>query len=205
MRKIRNNILQKCYKQLTMKNIEINTQKSILNLYMNEYQPQRNHQSDLRWLYKTQNVYEQKLQKTHDKKLNNLKREKEETIKNKSHNMKTRKKQTKNDNNNVVNLANVHLNVELLNVLGKGLKFVPTPQTINVIEFISNTEKGLSEAPTLTKQTAINEILTFVNTWKKPKKNNLTKAERSIINKVKKQTNVMFIPADKGGKVVVIN
>ena len=126
-------------------------------------------------------------------------------MKNKSHNMKTCKKQAENDNNNVVNLTNVHLNIELLNVLGKGLKFVPTPQTINIVEFISNTEKGLSEAPTLAKQTAIKEISTFVNTWKKPKKNNLTKAERSIISKVKKQTNVMFIPADKGGKVVVIN
>ena len=50
---------------------------------MNEYQPQRNHQSDLQWIYKTQNVYEQKNYKRHTIKNLTILKEKKKAAKKK--------------------------------------------------------------------------------------------------------------------------
>ncbi|CAF5155026.1 unnamed protein product, partial [Rotaria sp. Silwood1] len=143
--------------------------------YLKSEQPHRNHQQDLTWMNKNINYIKRRLKRKHDEKLKILTKSTHEN-KNKNN------RQTWNDANatryvnninniesTVVNRSNKTFSQQQLNVLEKGLKFIPTPKTINLVDIIANTEKSLSLSPKLIKQTAILEISTFVATWKKPK------------------------------------
>jgi hypothetical protein len=208
MIKLRNNTLQWRYKQLRLNNIEINTEKSILSSYMKDIEPNRNHQLDLQWMNKKEKREREIMQRTHKKKLNNLiekPQQKQKHSKNNNKNINKNENHETTKESNVVNISNVNLTEQQVEILEKGLKFVPTPNTINPIEYITNTEQALFTTPTLIKKAAISEITTFVRTWKKPKIDNLTKTERKMLNEIKNINNIMVIQADKGGKVVIIN
>lgn len=66
------------------------------------------------------------------------------------------------------------LSDDQLQILSKGLKFVTTP------------------------------INTFVTKWKKPTKQNISKQEHKILKELKQNENIIVVPADKGGKTVVM-
>ncbi|CAF3054328.1 unnamed protein product [Rotaria sp. Silwood2] len=51
------------------------------------------------------------------------------------------------DTSNVINVSNYNLTQDQKFLLSKGLKFIPTPQQINVILLITNTESALSPTP----------------------------------------------------------
>ncbi len=85
-------------------------------------------------------------------------------------------------------------------MLSKGLKFVPTVKSINVVDVITNTEHALSSASRLPKQLAINEISTFIQRWKKPKRDNLSREERTASNELKDMRDIVIVQADKGGR-----
>ncbi|CAF3924984.1 unnamed protein product, partial [Rotaria sordida] len=109
------------------------------------------------------------------------------------------------DTSNVVNESNVVLSDECLNVLSKGLKFIPTPLYINTVEVISNVEKSLSYVPLPFKRSAIAEISTFMLKWKKSQKSNMTKKELESLHELRRNNDIVIVPADKGGKIVVMN
>lgn len=52
MKTIKNNMLEWRYKQKRYITNEITTQEKILNLYLNENHPERNHEQDLGWINK---------------------------------------------------------------------------------------------------------------------------------------------------------
>ena len=72
MIKIRNNTLNWKYKQLRLYNIEISTQRTIINIYMESIQPHRDHKNDLQWIIKSEIKTRKKISSTHNKKLNKL-------------------------------------------------------------------------------------------------------------------------------------
>ncbi|CAF4440278.1 unnamed protein product, partial [Rotaria sp. Silwood2] len=90
-------------------------------------------------------------------------------------------------------------------VLSKGLKFVMMPKSIDFVETITNTEKSMSTAPLIIKQAAISEVSTFMQKWKKRKQDNMTKDERQALRDLKNMDNIIIVPADKGGKTVIMN
>ena len=92
-----------------------------------------------------------------------------------------------------------------MNILSKGLKFVPTPSSLNIIEVITNTEKSLFSAPTVIKQAAISEISEFATKWKKPLSSNITREEKKLLEEIKCNENIIVVLADKGGKTVILN
>jgi len=51
---------------------------------------------------------------------------------------------------------------------------------------------------------AISEVTAYIQTWKKPKHNNLNKKERSMLKQIRDTNNIIIVQADKGGKVVVM-
>ena len=55
------------------------------------------------------------------------------------------------------------------------------------------------------KKSAIAEISTFILKWKKPRRNNMTKKEFELLNKLRNNKDIVIVPADKGGKVVIMN
>ena len=96
------------------------------------------------------------------------------------------------------------LSDDQLQILSKGLKFATTPININIVDIIANTEKSLFSMPAGIKQMAISEISTFVTKWKKPTKQNISKQEHKILKELKQNENIIVVPADKGGKTVVM-
>ncbi|CAF2990126.1 unnamed protein product [Rotaria sp. Silwood2] len=195
MHKIRNNLIEHQYKQKHCLEIELATQKSILDLYLNNHQPLRQHQFDLSWINKRDDLPKIKLRQKHEIKLQKL-------LKNQS----TRIKLDKDiDTSNVINISDKILKNEHLKILSKGLKFVPTPTNLNIIDIITNAEKSLYSASLTNKQLAISEISTFVTKWRKPTRPNLTKQELTLLKELKNDEQIIIIPADKGGKIVIMN
>ena len=92
-----------------------------------------------------------------------------------------------------------------LKVLSKGFKFTPTPTSLNIIDSITNTETALYSAPALTKQLAISEVTTFVSNWKKPSRTNLSKKDFALLKEIKRNEQIIVVPADKGNKVVIMD
>jgi hypothetical protein len=199
--KIRNNLLQDKLKQLKYINIEVKTQVSILNSYLKTSQPSRQHQNDLRWMNKYDQNFKNELIINHNKKLEALK-------------AKQLKQQARinnvnptniTDTTNVINMSKIQLSQEHLKILSKGLKFVPTPRTINTITTIVNCERSLYSTPTVIKTAAISEISTFIQKWKKPRKYNLNKEEMKMLNEIKLMEDIIIVQADKGGKIVIMD
>ncbi|CAF1450126.1 unnamed protein product [Rotaria sordida] len=196
MEKIRNNLLESRYKQQRLNTIELNTQLNILNIYIEDCQPDRNIKFDTTWINKHDRNQKTILIKKHERKLETL-------ITNNSNN--NYRATSKIDTSNVVNESNVVLSDECLNVLSKGLKFIPTPLYINTVEVISNVEKSLSYVPLPFKRSAIAEISTFMLKWKKSQKSNMTKKELESLHELRRNNDIVIVPADKGGKIVVMN
>ena len=97
------------------------------------------------------------------------------------------------------------MNQEQLNVISKGLKFVPTPTTINAITTVVNCEKALFSTPKIITNAAISEITTFIQKWKKPEKRNMNKEEIKIVKDFKTNEQITIVQADKGGKIVIMD
>ncbi|CAF1501420.1 unnamed protein product [Rotaria sordida] len=170
---------------------------------MQEQQPHRSNNDDLQWINK-HDKKQKWYRRTHNKKLIKLKNDKNKHY-HVPNNNASHIPPEKADTSNVVNLSDHNLTQDQISLLSKGLKFIPTPKQMNVINFITNTESALSYTPTTIKQAAISEITTFIQRWKKPKIDNLTKQERIAMNEIKNNKEIIVIPADKGGKIVVMN
>jgi hypothetical protein len=205
MHKIRNNTLQNQRNQLNYINNEIKTQTSILNTYLKISQPLRQHENDLKWINKYDGKFKHDLIETHIKKLNEL-QEKEERNELRQRTTITKSNPQNNyDTTNVINMSKIQLNQQQMQVLSKGLKFVPTPNSINAINNIVNCEKSLFSVPVIIKNAAISEISTFIQKWKKPKKFNMTKEEMKLLNEIKSIDDIVIVQADKGGKIVIMD
>ncbi|CAF5068029.1 unnamed protein product [Rotaria sp. Silwood1] len=92
-----------------------------------------------------------------------------------------------------------------LKVLEKGLKYVPTPKSIDLVDIITNVETSLNSIPKIVKQTAISEITEFIQKWRTPKCRNLTKIEEKLLKELRSIKDIVIVPADKGGRIVILN
>jgi hypothetical protein len=70
--KFRNNLLDYRYKEQRMINIEIETQNSIMKRYLEDTQPQRQHNYDLHWINKHDILPKQTLRRRHKRTLQYL-------------------------------------------------------------------------------------------------------------------------------------
>ena len=200
--KLRNNLLDYRYKQRRTLEIEIVTQNSILKQYLEGLQPKRQHENDLQWMNKHDKGPKRMTKVKHERKLKQLINEQHGSLNNKENDSQERDIC---DTSNVVNLSGINLSKKHLQALSKGLKFVPTPSSLNIVEVITNTEKSLFSAPVIVKRAAISEISEFATKWKKPTSNNITKEEKKLLNEIKSNKNIIVVMADKGGKTVVMN
>ena len=197
--KIRNNLLEHYYKKRRLTHIEINTQYNVLYIYLKEIEPNRNHHDDLQWINKHDKRKKDKLVKKHDIKF--------QTLINESNEINININNNYNDDtpSNVINKSRFNIPNKHLEVLSKGLKFLPTQTSLNTIEIIANTEKSLAYAPINVKRAAVAEISTFILKWKKPKTRNITKEEQKLIKELKQNEEIVIVQADKGGKIVILN
>ena len=105
----------------------------------------------------------------------------------------------------VVNKSSKTFTPEQLNVLERGLKFMVTVQSIDLIDAITIVETSFYSAPKLLKQATIAEISKFVQKWEKPKKKNLTADEMKALKELKRMEDIAIVPAHKGGKTVILD
>jgi hypothetical protein len=147
--------------------------------------------------------FKTKLIENHNKKLESLKRK--QCLQQHPSTTNRLNSQHTPDSTNVINMSKISLTEQHLKVLSKGLKFVPTPKTINTVSTIVNCEKSLFATPTIIKNAAISEISTFIYKWKKPSKYNMNKEESKLLNEIKLIDDIVIIQADKGGKIVIMD
>lgn len=195
MNKIRNNTLEFRYKQSNELQREIKTQEEILREYIKRIDGEGNLEKNTGWINKHDGKMKNKMEQKHQEKIKKL-------MENQKKNQKKEKDQ---DTSNIINMSNRTLSIEQLGTLAKGLRFIPTPKTINIIDTITNTETALTRAPKILKQTAISEVVTFIQKWKKPRKDNMTKNERKCIQELRQMNDITITMADKGGMIVVLN
>lgn len=210
MHKLRNNALQQQQRQLKIITIEIKTQESIIACYLQNATSNIQVQNIINWINKYDGKFKNTLIKNQSKKIKKLQEEQKKQEKQqqqipndiKEHNNLTTGKA---NIDNVVNTSKTKLNEKQLAVLSKGLEFVPTQNSINTITTITNCETSLNSTPPIIKKAAISEITAFINTWKKPKNNNMTKEEIKVLNEIKSMNQIVIIQADKGRKIVVMD
>ena len=138
------------------------------------------------------------------------------------------------DDDIIVNLSDYELSDSEKSLLRKGLKFVPTPTSLNRTELAVDTKKysrrmrlkeffAGQQAPTTTNKykkstftpaygrdrTLDNYLQTLNNTIQgmdgKKVRSNLTEDEKDALESLRKNTSIVIFPADKGGALVILN
>ena len=105
----------------------------------------------------------------------------------------------------IVNLPDHTLTQDEKKALRRGPNFAPTPTCIRKIDIISGIEPTVESHPDQAganrARAAINNILRRA----KPPRPNITRAERTAINQLRANKDIVIIKADKGNAIVVMN
>ena len=104
----------------------------------------------------------------------------------------------------VINLSDKQLTDAQTGVLAKGLNFAVTPEKVPVTDFIVATEKiawRLQEGEAEQLRSEVTGVLKNA----KPPKSNISKNERVALTSIKKDKDIIVLPADKGRATVVMN
>ena len=136
--------------------------------------------------------------------------------------------QTEANKEHIKNLANVELTTDQINLLAKGMKFIPTPKEKEIqirrqllkdfdqfsrrmhLQYIFNGETNEPHPfhvksgwipPVQLEET---KVLLAETQFTKPK-NNLSYAEQKAVETLRKNTNINLKKADKGTRTVVLN
>lgn len=104
----------------------------------------------------------------------------------------------------VTNLTEIPLSQPALSVLAKGHNFAIAPKRISREEIISQIESALSKRPS-EKANKIRIKSTNILKQAAPPKPNLTKDEASALLELRKNKDIIILPADKGNSTVVMS
>ena len=104
----------------------------------------------------------------------------------------------------VLNLSNTQLSTEETEVLKKGLNFAPAPHKIPVSQMISAVECGLSRIPSEAAFLARKKVANILS-HAKPPESNLRPEHCRALKSLKRKTNILILPADKGRATVVMD
>jgi hypothetical protein len=105
----------------------------------------------------------------------------------------------------VINKSSRQLSEHEHKLLQRGLKFAVTPNKLPVFEFITTTEEACAYIrDPKTAESLRGEIVKAVKSAHPPRPN-ITKQERRALNTLKKEKDIMILPADKGCATVVLD
>ena len=104
----------------------------------------------------------------------------------------------------VVNLSKHKLTDPQLSVLAKGLNFSPSPNKIPYDDYIVATELACKKLP-YNEATVLRSEIAQALRGSKPPKSNISKDERKAINDLKKNKEILILPADKGKATVLMD
>ncbi|XP_046393718.1 uncharacterized protein LOC124161442 [Ischnura elegans] len=103
----------------------------------------------------------------------------------------------------VINLTDSPLDEATNAILSKGLNFALAPKAIPTEKIITGVESAIRRLPK-TEADAIREDVAATLRKARPPKQNTTRAERMALRKLKENTNILVLPADKGNATVVM-
>ncbi|KAK5648272.1 hypothetical protein RI129_003164 [Pyrocoelia pectoralis] len=106
--------------------------------------------------------------------------------------------------NTVHNLTGIEIDKNIIDILQYGNNYAVTPKTIPLEDIITNVEAALHNV----EQTKADEIkLDVINVLRKSKnpKPNISPKQLNTLNKLKKNENILVLPADKGNATVIVN
>ena len=107
---------------------------------------------------------------------------------------------------NVINLSNRDLTSDELNVLSKGLNFALDHTQKDKINFIAAIESNISSNRDINNNDKLIVSSQVVNAIKTAKNvDNISFAEKTALNQLKNDENIITVPADKGRSTVVMN
>ncbi|XP_035671873.1 uncharacterized protein LOC118412922 [Branchiostoma floridae] len=104
----------------------------------------------------------------------------------------------------VVNISGKSLSDSQTKVLQKGLNFAVTPDKLPVEDFVVATESACAGLPLSSAEQLRSEVAGILKTAKPPK-NNITKQERDALKELRKDKDLLVLPADKGKATVVMD
>ena len=104
----------------------------------------------------------------------------------------------------MVNLSSRQLSDPEESVLNKGLNYAVSPQAVPVEEFVVETEVVCDRLDAKDKE-EIQSKVTAILRHASPPSSNITRNERQAIKDLKKDINIVILPADKGKITVVLD
>ncbi|XP_057292500.1 uncharacterized protein LOC130621201 [Hydractinia symbiolongicarpus] len=104
----------------------------------------------------------------------------------------------------IVNLSNRQLTTEETNLLSKGMNFCMTPASIPKKEIVAKVEEAIKDLPKEEADTVRAKVSLTLQKSKTPK-DNLQKSERLSLKNLKKDKDIIILPADRGRTTVIMN
>ncbi|XP_057290838.1 uncharacterized protein LOC130613523 [Hydractinia symbiolongicarpus] len=103
----------------------------------------------------------------------------------------------------IVNLSNRQLTTEETNLLSKGMNFCMTPASLPKKEIVAKVEEAIKDLPKEEADTVRSKVSLTLQKSKTPK-DNLQKSERLSLKNLKKDKDIIILPADKGRTMVIM-
>ena len=104
----------------------------------------------------------------------------------------------------VINISQKVLSNEEKSILSKGLNYAVSPQKVPVTDYIVQTEKACRLLPPEDRDSLRSEVVHICRSHK-PSTPNITRAEREALANLKKDDNIIILPADKGRATVIMD
>ena len=105
----------------------------------------------------------------------------------------------------VVNLSSRKLTSAKTAVLRYGLNFAPVPKEIHIPEIIASIESGIRDLPEGNKESVRATVTNILKYSKPPTNCNLSRQQKLALKSLRRDNNIIIIPADKGKAVVVMD
>ncbi|XP_063386884.1 uncharacterized protein LOC134672866 [Cydia fagiglandana] len=109
-------------------------------------------------------------------------------------------------NRSVVNLSQQSLTGDMFNVLSKGLNFALTPSSLPVESIVTSIEDAIirNRVPNREAECLRQDVSSLLRYSKLPKPN-ISKQERQALSLLRKNEDILVLPADKGNATVVVD
>ena len=104
----------------------------------------------------------------------------------------------------VINKSDRQLSQHEKSVLEKGLNFAVTTRSLPVQDVVTNTEIACRALPPSKAQSLRGEVVKCLKKAKAPR-SNISKEERIALQELKRDRNIITLPADKGRAIVLLN
>ena len=118
--------------------------------------------------------------------------------------LKKRRVNNPTDERWVINMSSKVLSTPQKSILGKGLNFAPAPKRIPVPQLVAAVEQGLKSLPILPAEKVPHRVMGILRSARPPP-SNITPEECIALKELKKDKDILILPADKGRATIILD